>query len=71
MGCQQCLEGGKKKAFSNFKDRFIKWIKNWGVRQLSFGGNDVFIKSILQAIPVYAMQCFLLPIMLWTWKNSK
>ncbi|KAA3479975.1 reverse transcriptase [Gossypium australe] len=54
---------GRKKswAFANFVDRFRKQIEGWSLRYLSIGGKEVFIKSVLQAIPLYAMQCFLMP----------
>ncbi|KAA3490347.1 reverse transcriptase [Gossypium australe] len=54
---------GRKKswAFAHFADRFRKMIEGWNLRYLSIGGKEVFIKSILQAIPLYAMQCFLMP----------
>ncbi|KAA3453378.1 reverse transcriptase [Gossypium australe] len=54
---------GRKKswAFANFADRFRKRIEGWSLRYLSIGGKEVFIKSVLQAIPLYAMQCFLMP----------
>ncbi|KAA3475052.1 reverse transcriptase [Gossypium australe] len=40
---------------------FRKQIKGWCLRYLSMEGNEVFIKSVLQAIPIYVMQCFALP----------
>ncbi|KAA3479816.1 reverse transcriptase-like protein [Gossypium australe] len=51
------------------------------MRFLSAEGKEVFLKSILQVIPIYAMQCFKLPISLcqelenimckFWWCNSK
>ncbi|KAA3453417.1 reverse transcriptase [Gossypium australe] len=54
---------GRRKAwaFASFKDRFRKCVDGWSLRYLSMGGKEVFIKSILQATPLYAMQCFLFP----------
>ncbi|KAA3468918.1 reverse transcriptase [Gossypium australe] len=54
---------GRKKswAFANFADRFRKRIEGWSLCYLSIGGKEVFIKSVLQAIPLYAMQYFLMP----------
>ncbi|KAA3459595.1 reverse transcriptase [Gossypium australe] len=48
-------------AFANFVDRFRKRIESWNFRFLSMGGKEVFVKAILQAIPIYVMQCFELP----------
>lgn len=36
-------------------------IDNWVTRFLSQGCKEVFIKTVLQPIPTYAMTCFLLP----------
>ncbi|KAA3489989.1 reverse transcriptase [Gossypium australe] len=53
---------GRKKtwAFANFVDRFRKRVEGWSLCYLSIGGNEIFIKSVLQAIPLYVMQCFLM-----------
>ncbi|KAG8485814.1 hypothetical protein CXB51_019151 [Gossypium anomalum] len=53
---------GQKKtwAFSNFADRFRKRVEGWSLRYLSIYGKEVFIKSVLQAIPLYVTQCFLM-----------
>lgn len=36
-------------------------VDSWSHRFLSQRGKEVFIKFVLQAIPTYAMACFLLP----------
>ncbi|XP_017648057.2 uncharacterized protein LOC108488279 [Gossypium arboreum] len=55
VGCK------KSWTFANFIDRFRRRIDGWSLRYLSIGGKEVFVKSILQSIPVYAMQYFELP----------
>ncbi|KAA3474808.1 reverse transcriptase [Gossypium australe] len=39
-------------------------IEGWSTKFLSQGGKEVFIKSVLQAIPTFTMSCFLLSISL-------
>ncbi|KAA3476813.1 reverse transcriptase [Gossypium australe] len=51
----------KKDSFQVLKEKILFRIKGWSNRFLSQGGKEVFIKSVLQAIPTYAMTCFLLP----------
>ncbi|KAA3477524.1 reverse transcriptase [Gossypium australe] len=54
---------GKKRsiAFKNIVDRITKRINTWSKRLLSYGGKEIFIKSVLQAIPTYAFSVFLAP----------
>ncbi|KAH1122927.1 hypothetical protein J1N35_006087 [Gossypium stocksii] len=54
---------GKKRmlAFQHLKDRIKMKIDGWSTRLLSQRGKEVFIKAVLQAIPVYTMGYFLLP----------
>ncbi|KAA3472068.1 reverse transcriptase [Gossypium australe] len=61
LGLPNMVGRRKKEAFQNLKDRFKQKIDNWSTRYLSHGGKEVFIKSVLQAIPTYPMACFLLP----------
>lgn len=57
-----CVVGhNKKPAFASLSDKVRNCILSWSSRLLSIGGKEVFIKSVLQAIPSYAMMCFLLP----------
>ncbi|KAL9663454.1 hypothetical protein QQ045_018840 [Rhodiola kirilowii] len=42
-------------------DKFWSKTQGWSTRQLSIGGREVLIKSVLEAIPLYYMNCFLLP----------
>ncbi|KAH1090134.1 hypothetical protein J1N35_017391 [Gossypium stocksii] len=61
LGLPNLVGRNKKLAFQNLKDRLKQKINSWSLRHISQGGREVFIKSILQAIPSYTMACFLLP----------
>ncbi|KAA3482721.1 reverse transcriptase [Gossypium australe] len=61
LGLPNMVGRGKKEAFQNLLDRIASRIEGWSSRLLSQGGKEIFIKSILQAIPTYAMSCFLFP----------
>ncbi|PPD83786.1 hypothetical protein GOBAR_DD19256 [Gossypium barbadense] len=54
---------GKKKsaAFKEITNRLSYRINSWTKWLLSFGGKEVFIKTVLQSIPMYAMSIFLVP----------
>ncbi|KAA3467328.1 reverse transcriptase [Gossypium australe] len=61
LGFPNVVGRRKKESFQKLKEKVQTRIKGWNSRFLSQGGNEVFIKSVLQAIPTYAMSCFLLP----------
>ncbi|KAA3468935.1 reverse transcriptase [Gossypium australe] len=81
LGLPMMVGRRKTWAFAEFIDRFRKRVDGWSYRCLSMGGKEVFIKSVLQATPLYAMQCFLFPKMLcrklenimnkFWWRNNK
>lgn len=48
----------KRLQFGYLRERVEQKIKNWNNCFFSTGGREVLIKSILQAIPSYAMSCF-------------
>lgn len=52
----------KRLQFGYLRERIDKKINDWSNRFFSAGGREVLIKSILQAIPSYAMSCFKIPI---------
>ncbi|KAA3469857.1 reverse transcriptase [Gossypium australe] len=58
LGLPTLTERSKKEGFVTFKERELQCAAS------SIGGKKVFIKSILQTILIYAIQCFLLPITL-------
>ncbi|GJN27875.1 hypothetical protein PR202_gb15931 [Eleusine coracana subsp. coracana] len=48
-------------CFRHLIDRVRARISGWRVKLLSMGGKEVLIKSIAQAVPVYAMMVFRIP----------
>ncbi|GMI72452.1 hypothetical protein HRI_000914500 [Hibiscus trionum] len=64
LGLPTMVGRNKQEAFAGLRDRTNKKVEGWSVKFLSMGGKEVFLKSVLQAIPVYAMQCFLFPLSL-------
>lgn len=60
------IESSKKRVFQIIQDRVWKKLKGWKEKFLSYAGREVLIKSIAQAIPTYAMQCFTIPISILT-----
>ncbi|KAA3485636.1 reverse transcriptase [Gossypium australe] len=61
LGLPSIVGQRKTEAFGNLVDRVAVRIDAWSSRLLSQEGKEVFIKSVLQAIPTYAMSCFLFP----------
>ncbi|KAA3469529.1 reverse transcriptase [Gossypium australe] len=57
------LHVGRKKslAFTNIINRCICRVKGWSKLLLPYGGKEVFLKAIMQAIPTYAFLVFLAP----------
>ncbi|XP_075475599.1 putative mitochondrial protein AtMg00310 [Primulina tabacum] len=51
----------KKLQFKHLVEKVVKRIQGWGNRWFSTGGKEVLIKSVLQAIPSFAMSCFKIP----------
>ncbi|KAL4360430.1 hypothetical protein GQ457_04G021670 [Hibiscus cannabinus] len=57
------LKVGKNKTnvFNYINETVDKRIDRWTKRLLSFGGREIFLKSVAQALPQYIMSCYLLP----------
>lgn len=45
-------------VFAYLKERVWQRIQGWKEKMLSRAGKEVLIKTVAQAIPVFAMQCF-------------
>ncbi|KAL9678662.1 hypothetical protein QQ045_016510 [Rhodiola kirilowii] len=54
----------KVSMFRMIEETILKKVSDWKHKLLSSAGREVLIKSILQAIPLYAMSCFRIPLTL-------
>ncbi|WJX78361.1 hypothetical protein P8452_61592 [Trifolium repens] len=61
LGLPSMVGRSKKGTFAYINDRIWKRINGWRSRPLSRAGKEVMIKSVLQAIPAYIMNIYLLP----------
>ncbi|KAL4340013.1 hypothetical protein GQ457_08G033300 [Hibiscus cannabinus] len=57
------LRVGKNKTnvFGFLNEKVDDRVSGWTKRLLSFGGREIFLKSVAQALPLYIMPCYLLP----------
>ena len=58
LGLPPLIRKGKRKAFNRIKDRVGKHIARWKGKLLSNAGREILIKTVAQATPTYAMNCF-------------
>lgn len=61
LGLPNMVGRGRKPPFQFIKDKFKVRLDNWSNKVLSQGGKEIFVKLVSNAIPSYAMSCFLMP----------
>ncbi|WZZ24801.1 hypothetical protein YC2023_008202 [Brassica napus] len=61
LGLPEHFGRRKRDIFNSIIDRIRQKVLSWLTRFLSGAGKEVLLKSILTAIPVYAITCFRLP----------
>lgn len=62
LGLPTLIGKSKKAVFAGIVNRVQQKINDWKDRSLSQSGKEILIKAVVQAIPSYTMNCFLLPI---------
>ena len=58
FGLPPLVEKGKKKAFHRIKDQVGHKITSWKGKLLTTVGQEILIKAVAQATPMYTMNCF-------------
>ena len=61
LGLPALVGADRSDCFRHLIDRVRVRTNGWKEKQLSMGGKEVLIKSIAQAVPVYAMMVFKIP----------
>lgn len=62
LGLPMIIGKNKKEILSFIKQRIVNRIQGWNHRFLSRVGREILLKTVVQALPSYAMGVFLLPI---------
>ncbi|CAH9083997.1 unnamed protein product [Cuscuta epithymum] len=52
----------KKEILSYIRNRVVSRIQNWNSKFLSRAGREIMLKTVIQAMPTYTMNVFLLPL---------
>jgi hypothetical protein len=62
LGLPALVGADRSDCFEHFIERIIQRINGWKEKILSIGGKEILLKAVAQAIPVYAMSVFKIPI---------
>ena len=60
LGLSATFGNTKFKTFYYILENVLKKMQGWKLKLLSHAGREILIKAVVQAIPSYAMGCFLL-----------
>jgi hypothetical protein len=61
LGLPALVGKSRMVAFKKIKDKFHKRLQDWKMKFLSQAGKEILLKAVIQAIPSYSMNVFLLP----------
>ncbi|GKC07636.1 reverse transcriptase [Tanacetum coccineum] len=61
IGLPSICGRNKGNLFSFILEKVLQKVQGWKKKLLSQAGREILIKSVIQALPSYAMQCYLLP----------
>lgn len=61
LGLLVVLGRKRSECFAHIKDRLWKKLKWWKDKLLSTAGKEILIKVVGQSLPIYSMNCFLIP----------
>jgi hypothetical protein len=61
LGLPALVGKSRMVAFKKIKDRVHKRLQDWKMKFLSQAGKEILLKAVIQAIPSYSMNVFLLP----------
>ncbi|XP_040987655.1 uncharacterized mitochondrial protein AtMg00310-like [Juglans microcarpa x Juglans regia] len=70
LGLPSVIGRSKVTAFQHIVEKVCRKLENWKVKFLSQAGKEILIKVVVQAIPTYSMNVFLLPRTLCNKLNS-
>ncbi|KAL4326348.1 hypothetical protein GQ457_11G021160 [Hibiscus cannabinus] len=62
LGMPLFIGRNKLQAFGFLSDKVNSRVRGWNKNLLSYGGREVFLKAVAQALPTYVMSCYMLPI---------
>ncbi|XP_028082975.1 uncharacterized protein LOC114284266 [Camellia sinensis] len=61
LGLPSCWGRSKAEAYNFLCEKMLSKLQGWKAKLLSQASREVLIKSVAQALPTYAMACFLFP----------
>jgi hypothetical protein len=70
LGLPALVGKSRMTAFKKIKEKVWKRLQDWKIKFLSQAGKEVLLKAVIQAIPTYSMNVFLLPKSLCSEINS-
>lgn len=60
----------KKESMVYIKDKILRKVQGWNKKTLPQASKEILIKSVVQAVPMYPMSCFKMPVSLCAALNS-